>query len=173
MFKPLATTICMAMLSSLLVSLTVAPALASMLTRRMGQQALEHGLIHLVSRIQLGLLRRAMAWRWVTITATILLMGLGVVAVRGGWDRSFCRRWMRGPSPSTWCACRRPASTGRRSRARRSRQHLLASVSRRDRDDRFQDGPGGDLRGPDGARADGPDDPVHAQAAMEGRGDQG
>ncbi len=82
MFKPLAVTICMAMFSSLIVSLTVVPALACILTRRTGQQALEHGFIHAVSRIQLALLRRAMSARWITIAATVLLMALGVVLFR-------------------------------------------------------------------------------------------
>jgi len=67
MFKPLAMTVCLALLSSLLVALTVVPVLASMIAKRTGRELDQNPLVRLFHRIHMPVLRLAIKGRWITI----------------------------------------------------------------------------------------------------------
>jgi cobalt-zinc-cadmium resistance protein CzcA len=74
MFKPLALTICFALLSSLGVSLTVVPALASMITRRAARDIHESPFVRWFHRLHMPALRMAIQGRWITVAAAGALM---------------------------------------------------------------------------------------------------
>jgi len=74
MFKPLAMTICLALLSSLVVSLTVVPALASMIAKRTGKELHQNPFVRLFHSIHMPVLRLAMKGRWITIAIVASLM---------------------------------------------------------------------------------------------------
>ncbi|MEN6578542.1 MAG: CusA/CzcA family heavy metal efflux RND transporter [Phycisphaerales bacterium] len=76
MFRPLALTICLAMLSSLVVSLTIVPVLAETLTRRTPRNVDENPLVRLFMALQLPALRLALRGRWITVAvAGAMLVG--------------------------------------------------------------------------------------------------
>lgn len=76
MFRPLALTICFAMLASLAVSLTVVPVLAQTLTRRTPRNLDENPLVRILLGLQLPALRLAIRGRWITVAASgALLVG--------------------------------------------------------------------------------------------------
>jgi len=74
MFKPLALTICFALLSSLAVSLTVVPVLASMLTRRVRRDIHDNPFVRSFHRLHMPALRLAMKGRWITVAVAGALM---------------------------------------------------------------------------------------------------
>ncbi len=74
MFKPLAMTICMALLSSLVISLTVVPALAAMIARRTGKELHQNPFVRLFHSIHIPLLRLALKGRWITIAIAASFM---------------------------------------------------------------------------------------------------
>ena len=67
MFKPLALTICFALISSLVVSLTIVPVLASMITKRVSKDAHENLLIRVFHAIHMPALALAIKGRWITV----------------------------------------------------------------------------------------------------------
>ncbi len=77
MFKPLAVTICLALICSLAMSLTVVPVLASMLTRCTAAVRC-HSLVRLSHGVHLFLLRLALKGRWLTILGALVLIAVGL-----------------------------------------------------------------------------------------------
>ncbi len=76
MFKPLALTICFALLSSLAVSLTVVPVLAETITRRVPRDIHHNPLVRFFHRVHMPALRVAIKGRWITVAiAGALLVG--------------------------------------------------------------------------------------------------
>ncbi len=76
MFKPLALTICLAMLSSLVVSLTLVPVLAETFSKRTSRSLDENPLVRLLLAVQMPVLRLAVKGRWITVAiAGALLVG--------------------------------------------------------------------------------------------------
>jgi len=87
MFKPLALTICLALLSSLAVSLTVVPTLASMLTRRVPRDIHDNPFVRWFHRLHMPLLRLAVKGRWLTLAiAGALMVGAVSMFVRLGTE---------------------------------------------------------------------------------------
>ena len=76
MFKPLALTICFALLSSLVVSLTVVPVLAETITKRVARDIHHNPLVRIFHRLHVPALRLAIKGRWITVAiAGALLVG--------------------------------------------------------------------------------------------------
>lgn len=76
MFKPLAMTVCFALLSSLAVALTVVPALAEAITKRAARDVHENPLVRLFHWFHVPVLRAAIRGRWITVAvAAALLVG--------------------------------------------------------------------------------------------------
>ena len=88
MFKPLALTICMALLSSLAVSLTVVPALASTIAKRVPRDIHDNPFVLLFHRLHLPLLRVAVRGRWITVAIAAALM-VGAVSMFLGLGTEF------------------------------------------------------------------------------------
>jgi len=80
MFKPLALTICFALLSSLVVSLTVVPVLSAMLTKRTSRDIHENPLVRLFHRVHVPVLKLALKGRWITVGVAGALM-VGAVSM--------------------------------------------------------------------------------------------
>ncbi|UCC97868.1 MAG: efflux RND transporter permease subunit [Phycisphaerales bacterium] len=74
MFKPLALTICFALLSSLAVSLTVVPVLASLITKRVARDIHENPLVRLFHKLHVPVLQVALKGRWITVAVAGALM---------------------------------------------------------------------------------------------------
>lgn len=74
MFKPLALTICFALISSLVVSLTIVPVLASLITKRVSKDAHENLLIRVFHAIHMPALALAIKGRWITVAIAAALM---------------------------------------------------------------------------------------------------
>ena len=74
MFKPLALTMCFALLGSLVVSLTVVPALGSLLIRRRAPRGGGNLLVRVIQAIYAPILSLAMRGRWVTIAVAAAVM---------------------------------------------------------------------------------------------------
>jgi cobalt-zinc-cadmium resistance protein CzcA len=76
MFKPLALTICFALLSSLAISLTVVPVLAETITKRVTRDIHHNPLVRFLHRVHVPALRLAIKGRWITVAvAGALLVG--------------------------------------------------------------------------------------------------
>jgi len=87
MFKPLALTICFALIGSLVVSLTIVPVLGSLVIRRSASQSRENLLIRLIHRVYTPILSLAMRGRWITIAvAGALMVGAFSVLPRIGTE---------------------------------------------------------------------------------------
>jgi len=80
MFKPLALTLCFALLSSLVVSLTVVPVLSAMLTKRTSRDIHENPLVRLFHRVHVPVLQLALKGRWITVGVAGALM-VGAVSM--------------------------------------------------------------------------------------------
>jgi len=80
MFKPLALTICFALIGSLAVSLTIVPVLASMVTRRTPRGAHENPLVGFFHAVHMSVLAPAIKGRWITIAIAAALM-VGAVSM--------------------------------------------------------------------------------------------
>lgn len=76
MFRPLAMTICFAMLSSLAMSLTVVPVLAAAVTKRVARDIHGNPLVRAFHAVHTPALRLAIRGRWITVAvAGALLVG--------------------------------------------------------------------------------------------------
>ncbi len=80
MFKPLALTLCFALLSSLVVSLTIVPVLSAMLTRRTSRDIHENPLVRLFHKLHVPVLKLALKGRWITVGLAGALM-VGAVSI--------------------------------------------------------------------------------------------
>jgi cobalt-zinc-cadmium resistance protein CzcA len=83
MFKPLAVTMCLAMLGSLAASLTVVPAIACLVVRRGTGAQRENPLVRLFQRAHAPVLATVMKWRWVSLAVAGLLMVGGFLLLTG------------------------------------------------------------------------------------------
>ncbi len=88
MFKPLALTICFALLSSLVAALTVVPALAAMITKRRPRDIHENPLVRHLHRWHLPVLNLALKARWITVGLAAALM-LGALLLLGQLGTEF------------------------------------------------------------------------------------
>ncbi|HOX07601.1 MAG TPA: efflux RND transporter permease subunit [Planctomycetota bacterium] len=87
MFRPLALTMIFALVGSLVVTLTVIPALAAMLVKRAPEGEKGNPLVRLIQRCYLPILSLAMKGRWVSIAiATAVLIGALAVLPRLGTE---------------------------------------------------------------------------------------
>jgi len=87
MFKPLALTICFALIGSLVVSLTIVPVLGSLVIRRSAGQTRENLLIRIIHAVYIPVLSLAMRGRWITIAiAGALMVGAFSVLPRIGTE---------------------------------------------------------------------------------------
>lgn len=87
MFKPLALTICFAVLSSLAVSLTVVPALAASVTKRVPRDIHANPLVRVLHAVHVPALRLALKGRWITVAvAGALLVGGASMLVQLGTE---------------------------------------------------------------------------------------
>ena len=77
MFKPLALTMCFALLGSLAASLTVVPALGSLVVKRGAGVQRENPLVRFFQRLHAPVLRVAMKWRWVSLAVVATVMAGG------------------------------------------------------------------------------------------------
>jgi cobalt-zinc-cadmium resistance protein CzcA len=77
MFKPLALTICFAMLSSLIVSLTVVPVLAAAVARRVPRDIHANPLVRAFHSLHAPALRLAIKGRWITVAAAGAMLVAG------------------------------------------------------------------------------------------------
>lgn len=82
MFKPLALTICFALLSSLVVSLTVVPVLASMITKHVQRDIHGNPLVRFFHTIHMPALKLALKGRWITVAVAAALMAGSVSMFR-------------------------------------------------------------------------------------------
>lgn len=78
MFRPLALTICFAMLSSLVVSLTVVPVLSAAVTKRVARDIHSNPLVRVLHATHEPLLRLAIQGRWITVAVAGALLIAGV-----------------------------------------------------------------------------------------------
>jgi cobalt-zinc-cadmium resistance protein CzcA len=74
MFKPLALTICFALIGSLVVSLTIVPVLGSLVIKRTYRKGRDNVLIRIIHRIYMPILNLAVRGRWITIAIAGALM---------------------------------------------------------------------------------------------------
>ncbi|UCD53434.1 MAG: efflux RND transporter permease subunit [Phycisphaerales bacterium] len=88
MFKPLALTICMALLSSLVVSLTVVPALASMIAKRVSRDIHDNPFVRFFHVLHMPALRLAIRGRWITVAVAGALM-VGAISMFLGLGTEF------------------------------------------------------------------------------------
>ena len=87
MFKPLALTICFALIGSLVVSLTIVPVLGSLVIRRSAGQRRENLLLRIIHKVYTTVLSLAMRGRWITIAvAGALMVGAFSVLPRIGTE---------------------------------------------------------------------------------------
>ncbi|UCE48279.1 MAG: efflux RND transporter permease subunit, partial [Phycisphaerales bacterium] len=87
MFKPLALTICFALIGSLTVSLTIVPVLGSLVIKRSTDQTRENLLIRIIHAVYIPILSLAMRGRWITIAiAGALMVGAFSVLPRIGTE---------------------------------------------------------------------------------------
>ncbi len=80
MVKPLALTICFALIGSLVVSLTIVPVLASMITKRVSKDAHENLLVRFFHAVHMPALKLAIKGRWITVAIAAALM-VGAVSM--------------------------------------------------------------------------------------------
>ena len=87
MFKPLALTICFALVGSLIVSLTIVPVLGSLVIKRSVGQTRENLLIRIIHAVYTPVLLLAIRGRWMTIAiAGALMVGAFSVLPRIGTE---------------------------------------------------------------------------------------
>ena len=84
MFRPMAITVLLALFGAMVLSLTLMPAMASLLLGRKISEK-ESIIVKVVRRGYEPLLKRAMRWRWLTLVlALAVLIGSGITASRLG-----------------------------------------------------------------------------------------
>ncbi|MGK4008346.1 CusA/CzcA family heavy metal efflux RND transporter [Sorangium sp. So ce1036] len=77
LFRPMALTVIFALMGSMILSLTLMPALASLLLpRRMKER--ENALVRLLKRAYRPALQLALRWRWAVLAGAVLLLGNAV-----------------------------------------------------------------------------------------------
>jgi cobalt-zinc-cadmium resistance protein CzcA len=87
MFKPLALTMCFALIGSLVVSLTLIPVLASVFVKRAPENERGNLLVRAIQRLYLPVLALAMRGRWISVAvAAALLVGALSVIPRIGTE---------------------------------------------------------------------------------------
>jgi cobalt-zinc-cadmium resistance protein CzcA len=74
MFRPLALTICFALVGSLVVSLTIIPVLGSLVIKRAVRGTRENPLLRIIHAVYAPVLSLAMRGRWVTVAVAAALM---------------------------------------------------------------------------------------------------
>ena len=74
MFKPLALTMIFALLGSLLITLTLIPALGALLVRRLPERERGNPLVRSIQAVYMPILRLALRGRWITVGITALAM---------------------------------------------------------------------------------------------------
>ncbi|MBN2269984.1 MAG: efflux RND transporter permease subunit [Sedimentisphaerales bacterium] len=74
MFKPLALTMCFALLGELVVAMTIVPVLASLIIRRSAGRRSENLLIRIIHRIYAPVLSLAIRGRWGTVVVAAVIM---------------------------------------------------------------------------------------------------
>lgn len=74
MFKPLALTICYALIGSLLVTLTIVPVLSSIMVKRTAVNGGDNFLIKHIHRMYMPVLTTAVRGRWITIAIAAVIM---------------------------------------------------------------------------------------------------
>ena len=74
MFKPLALTICFALVGSLAAALTVVPALACLVVKRRTASARENVIVRVIQALYTPLLSVAMRGRWITVAVAAAIM---------------------------------------------------------------------------------------------------
>jgi cobalt-zinc-cadmium resistance protein CzcA len=74
MFKPLALTICFALAGSLVVSLTIVPALGSLIIKRSIYKKNENPLLRIIHAAYIPILSHAIRGRWITIAIAAAVM---------------------------------------------------------------------------------------------------
>jgi cobalt-zinc-cadmium resistance protein CzcA len=85
MFKPLALTICFALVGSLLVTLTIVPVLGSIMVKRANGKGDNNFLIRLIHRFYMPFLTKAVRGRWITvaIAAAVMAISFSVLPMLG------------------------------------------------------------------------------------------
>ncbi|OHB73572.1 MAG: metal transporter, partial [Planctomycetes bacterium RBG_16_55_9] len=87
MFKPLALTICFALIGSLVATLTIVPVLGSMMVKRVTIKDRENFLVRLIHRFYMPVLTTAVRARWITVViAAALMVGAFSVLPRIGTE---------------------------------------------------------------------------------------
>ena len=87
MFKPLAITMCFALVGSLVITLTVVPALCAMFVKRKAES--EHGnvLVRIIQALYMPILRLAMRGRWISMAiAAACIVGASSVVPKIGTE---------------------------------------------------------------------------------------
>jgi cobalt-zinc-cadmium resistance protein CzcA len=88
MFKPLALTICFALVGSLVVSLTIVPVLGSLVIKRSAGRSRENLLLRIIHAVYTPVLSLAIRGRWITVAVAGALM-VGVFSVLPGIGTEF------------------------------------------------------------------------------------
>jgi cobalt-zinc-cadmium resistance protein CzcA len=85
MFKPLALTICFALIGSLVATLTIVPVIGSLLVKRTGNESGENFLVRFIQRIYMPVLATAVRGRWITIAiaAAVMIISFSVLPMLG------------------------------------------------------------------------------------------
>jgi cobalt-zinc-cadmium resistance protein CzcA len=85
MFKPLALTICFALIGSLVATLTIVPVIGSLLVKRTGNESGENFLVRFIQRIYMPVLTTAVRGRWITIAiaAAVMIISFSVLPMLG------------------------------------------------------------------------------------------
>jgi cobalt-zinc-cadmium resistance protein CzcA len=82
LFRPMATTVVLALLGSLLFSITLAPVLCSLLLPRRLRER-ENRLVRAVQAIYRPVVALALRWRWGVVAGGVILIAMGAWLVRG------------------------------------------------------------------------------------------
>jgi cobalt-zinc-cadmium resistance protein CzcA len=83
MFKPLALTVCFALLGAVAATLTIVPVLGSIMVRRKATKEGDNLLVRLIHRMYMPVLRAAMRRRWVTIAIAAVFMAVAFSLLPG------------------------------------------------------------------------------------------
>ena len=83
LFKPMAWTVAFALLGALIFSMVLAPVLASFLFRR-NTREWRNPLLIFITNVYRGLLRRAIQFRWATLTVCLGALGVSVFILTSG-----------------------------------------------------------------------------------------
>jgi cobalt-zinc-cadmium resistance protein CzcA len=76
MFKPLALTICFALIGSLVATLTIVPVIGSILVKRTRNDGGENFLVRYLHRIHISVLKTVIQEKWFTLVAVVAIMAI-------------------------------------------------------------------------------------------------